>query len=243
MSRAYVPEDYHPAGELGRWVVYLSWGYLGSMLLYLVTVALCAVAVGGVTENLLVPTLRVREDQALMLAMTAIGVVDWLGDVLLWISTIVFFVWLHRMVLNLRAMGVEGIEASPHGAWLWWLVPIANLFMPYLVLRQIGDGSRDEADDDGGLWTVRTVNRLWGVDITLLVISLVLPIVAGFIVGVIMVASPVIFEDPILFMVVSFVWMGVLMTLEVWSCLLCIRLVSRFTSWQATKAERVLDWY
>lgn len=53
------------------------------------------------------------------------------------ISVGAYFRWYYRMIKNCHAIGVRGICATPHGAWLWSLVPFANLVMPFRVMKQI----------------------------------------------------------------------------------------------------------
>jgi hypothetical protein len=62
-------------------------------------------------------------------------------------GTIVLLVtWTHRASANIHALGGRGIRFSPSWAVGWYLVPIANLWMPYRVMTEIWRVSRDLID-------------------------------------------------------------------------------------------------
>lgn len=48
-----------------------------------------------------------------------------------------WLLWQHRAHANLRALGVPGLRFSPGWAVGWWFVPLANLVMPYLAVREL----------------------------------------------------------------------------------------------------------
>lgn len=75
------------------------------------------------------------------------------------IGAIVFFVWLYRAVANAHALGARGFSSSPVMAIVWYFIPLGNLFMPYLTMRDTWKAStnpRDWEAADGspaiGLW-------------------------------------------------------------------------------------------
>jgi hypothetical protein len=53
--------------------------------------------------------------------------VDSLRKFAFWIATVFFFVWLHRAVKNLGALGRADFPFSPGMAIGWWFVPVANV--------------------------------------------------------------------------------------------------------------------
>lgn len=57
--------------------------------------------------------------------------------VLLFATGVAFCWWMYRLNKNLRAMEVEGLQYAPEMAFLWCLVPCANLVMPYLMTREL----------------------------------------------------------------------------------------------------------
>jgi hypothetical protein len=48
-----------------------------------------------------------------------------------------FLAWQFSLRSNYSAMGVQGMWHSKWAGLLWWFVPAANLFMPYLVLQEL----------------------------------------------------------------------------------------------------------
>ena len=51
-----------------------------------------------------------------------------LGAMALW--------WIHRLTRNLPSLGAVEQKYSPRSALYWWVIPIANWFMPYKVFSQ-----------------------------------------------------------------------------------------------------------
>jgi heme/copper-type cytochrome/quinol oxidase subunit 2 len=49
---------------------------------------------------------------------------------------IVYLVWVHRASANAEAFGAEGMSAGPGMAVAWYFIPVANLFMPLVVMRE-----------------------------------------------------------------------------------------------------------
>jgi hypothetical protein len=50
---------------------------------------------------------------------------------------IVWLIWQYRGHANLDAMGEKGLRFTPRFAVVWWLVPLANLVMPYNVTVEL----------------------------------------------------------------------------------------------------------
>lgn len=65
---------------------------------------------------------------AASIALTAVTLGCWLCAV------VAFLLWLHRAAANLPALGASGLRFTPGWAVGWWLVPVANLVMPLLVM-------------------------------------------------------------------------------------------------------------
>jgi hypothetical protein len=60
------------------------------------------------------------------------------------VGTMTLFVtWTYRTNGNIHALGGQGIQFTPRWAVAWYLVPIANLWMPYQVMSEIWRLSRD----------------------------------------------------------------------------------------------------
>ncbi len=57
------------------------------------------------------------------------------------VAAISLLVWVYRANRNAHALGVEGMSYSPGWSVGWFFVPLANLFMPYRVLRELWKAS------------------------------------------------------------------------------------------------------
>lgn len=74
-------------------------------------------------------------------------------------SLIAFLLWLYRANANARALGATDLMGSPGLTIAWFFIPIAFLFMPYVVVRDTWKASRNPRDWQGqgapaavGLW-------------------------------------------------------------------------------------------
>jgi hypothetical protein len=75
-------------------------------------------------------------------------------------NVIVWCVWQYRAQANLPALGASGLRFRPGWAVGWWFIPIANLAVPYLAMRELWKAS----DSSSGAidWpTQRTTPLLW----------------------------------------------------------------------------------
>jgi len=59
------------------------------------------------------------------------------------ISGIMFLVWVYRANCNARMLGAHGMEYSPGWSVGWFFVPIANLWKPYNVIKEIAAASKN----------------------------------------------------------------------------------------------------
>ena len=69
---------------------------------------------------------------------------------LVWLASLsLFLIWFYRANANGRAMGAEDLMGSP-GLWVaWFFIPIAFLFMPYVVVRDTWKASEAPRDWQG----------------------------------------------------------------------------------------------
>ena len=70
-------------------------------------------------------------------------------------ATIAVPMWMHRCFRNLPALGATDSHWSPPMAAGAWFIPFGNLFIPYLVIRQLwakADGSRVPSWPLPALW-------------------------------------------------------------------------------------------
>lgn len=61
---------------------------------------------------------------------------------LLVVSIVAVCMWVYRANDNLGKAGLKGIDQSPGMAVGWFFIPVANLFMPFNVMREIDQGSQ-----------------------------------------------------------------------------------------------------
>jgi hypothetical protein len=57
-------------------------------------------------------------------------------------GSVAVVMWTHHAYRNLGVMGVQGLQWSPRWAVAAWFIPVVNLCLPYLVLREIWKTSR-----------------------------------------------------------------------------------------------------
>lgn len=62
---------------------------------------------------------------------------------------ILFLVWFYRANANVRAMGADGLMGSPGLSVAWFFIPIAFLFMPFVVMRDTWKASAAPRDWQG----------------------------------------------------------------------------------------------
>ncbi len=67
------------------------------------------------------------------------------GDIVSVATGLLWLVWQYRAATNLRALGVRELRYSPAWAVGWWLIPVANLVMPYLTVRELYRASDPDA--------------------------------------------------------------------------------------------------
>ncbi len=67
-----------------------------------------------------------------------------------WLASLgLFLFWFYRAAANARAMGADGLMGSPGLSVAWFFIPIAFLFMPYLVVRDTWKASASPRDWQG----------------------------------------------------------------------------------------------
>ncbi len=72
-------------------------------------------------------------------------------------SLVLFLVWFYRANANVRAMGADGLMGSPGLSVAWFFIPIAFLFMPFVVMRDTWKASESPRD-----WQGQPTNPLLG---------------------------------------------------------------------------------
>ncbi|HYU57511.1 MAG TPA: DUF4328 domain-containing protein [Actinomycetota bacterium] len=65
------------------------------------------------------------------------GVIGGLADLVGLTLIVLWLVWQHRSQSNLRALGMQDLRYTPGWAVGWWFIPVANIWMPYLTVREL----------------------------------------------------------------------------------------------------------
>jgi hypothetical protein len=68
------------------------------------------------------------------------------GLVVYVLTLILFFWWIRRANVNARRLGAVDMQFTPGWAIGWFFVPVANLTMPYHVMKEIWNASASPAD-------------------------------------------------------------------------------------------------
>jgi hypothetical protein len=71
-------------------------------------------------------------------------------------TVVAWLAWMHRAYKNLRSVGTGKLEYSTGAAIGYWFIPLANLFLPYLVMSDLWQrshgGNRPEEDSIRPRW-------------------------------------------------------------------------------------------
>jgi Domain of unknown function (DUF4328) len=71
-------------------------------------------------------------------------------QLLTWLASLsLLLIWFYRANANARAMGAEDLMGSPGLSVAWFFIPIAFLFMPYVVVRDTWKASEAPRDWQG----------------------------------------------------------------------------------------------
>jgi hypothetical protein len=83
---------------------------------------------------------------------------------------IVWLMWQYRGQANLEAMGEKGLRFTPRFAVVWWLVPLANLVMPYRVTVELWERL---GPDERSRTTLGPLPAWWGAWVTSRIVACV----------------------------------------------------------------------
>jgi Domain of unknown function (DUF4328) len=75
------------------------------------------------------------------------------------VTAIAFLVWLYRAEVNARALGAEDMMVSPGWAVGWFFVPLVQLVMPLIAVRELWKASATPRDWQLG--PVSPITALW----------------------------------------------------------------------------------
>ena len=72
------------------------------------------------------------------------SITGWLYSIPYFAVVVAFLMWISRASKNLSALGASNQKFSPGSAVAWWFIPIASLWVPYKVTREIWVESHPE---------------------------------------------------------------------------------------------------
>ena len=146
--------------------------------LFMVSAAISWVAVGYDFSEIrlaLTETAGRSVHMATRIAYDTIGSALWAAQILSLMATgAMFLVWLHRVRVNVRALGMRRLVYRREWTVLGFLVPLLNAFRPYQVVREIWQASDPSTGDPMAWKTVETPRRIavwWGLFVAYFVLE------------------------------------------------------------------------
>ena len=134
--------------------------------LFMVSAAISWVAVGYDFSEIRLAVSQAEAHAATRLAYDTMGGWIWTAQLLaVAITAVTFLTWLHRVRVNVRALGARRLAYRREWTVLGFLVPVLNLFRPDQVVREIWQAS-DPSTGDPMAWKVvaapRRIAVWWG---------------------------------------------------------------------------------
>ncbi len=93
-----------------------------------------------------------------------------LNNIAFLVSIIPVMIWIYLAHANLRKAGLSGLRYSPGWASFSFLVPFANLYVPFMAMKDLANRSAGEPEELAGA-DVEDVTALWGCFIGSMVLS------------------------------------------------------------------------
>lgn len=108
-------------------------------------VVLAATLVGGLALAVWLVSYSQMSESPVMLMVSGIaGLIGYLAFVP---SVVLVMVWVHMAHANLHRAGISGLNYSPGWATFSFLVPVANLFVPFRAMRELANRSAGEPEE------------------------------------------------------------------------------------------------
>lgn len=95
------------------------------------------------------------------LVLTITGVANLLNNIIYLASIIPVLIWIYLAHSNLRKAGLSGLRNSPAWATFSFLVPFANLYFPFVAMKELANRSAGEPEELADA-DVEDVTALWG---------------------------------------------------------------------------------
>ncbi|MEK7780067.1 MAG: DUF4328 domain-containing protein [Verrucomicrobiota bacterium] len=118
---------------------------LTKILRFLLWVSLAMAIISGLLSAASIMTGRAAQMEVESISpMDILEILLGLLGLVVYITTAVFFcMWTHRANRNARALGATHLQFTPGWAVGWFFIPIANLWKPRQVMREIWHASHD----------------------------------------------------------------------------------------------------
>lgn len=91
-----------------------------------------------------------------------LNLVLYAGVAIFFITAVVFLAWIYRMNANLHALGVRDLQHTPGWSVGCFFVPFVNLWVPYLVLRELLSAGQDPVDGQRQVGSGAIAGWWWG---------------------------------------------------------------------------------
>jgi len=130
--------------KTSRWLISFL---LASIILSIVQTSIAYTFYDSINLALDAP---IGEEDTLLLAFGSLALINY-TILIIWV--IFFLFWFYKAYKNFRALGVRSWKYSPRSAIIFFFVPIANLWIPYIIAKEIWNYS-----DTGSLLSVEPWN-------------------------------------------------------------------------------------
>src|SRR6266446_8041100 len=149
------PGKYRSAWRLALLVSFLS---VGSAVIHGLGVQVTTGAIGFLDYAKFAVNVPLGQAETIDSRQRLLGIIQLSVGLL---EAVLFLMWVYRANKNGRALGCAGMKYSPGSSVGWFFVPIANLFMPYWVLKEIWQASSPMPHGGWRQTTVSPLLALW----------------------------------------------------------------------------------
>lgn len=108
--------------------------------------------------------LEVDANEVILTSDAVVALVGLVQLVLSIATGITFLMWIYRSNKNLRTLSTEPMHFTPGWSVGWYFVPIANLFKPYQVMKELWTVSHQDEDHSyaivGWWWALWIISNL-----------------------------------------------------------------------------------
>jgi hypothetical protein len=149
------PGNYRSAWWLALFVSFLT---VASAVTHGIGVQVTTGAIAFLDYAEFMPSLPLEQAKTIDSRQRLLGIIQLSVGLL---EAVLFLMWVYRANKNGRALGAAGMKYDPGWSVGWFFVPIANLFMPYWVLKEIWQASSPTPHGGWRQTTVSPLLALW----------------------------------------------------------------------------------